>query len=121
MTCGSVRQLGDTYSSNSLKDGPQRAQQNLALSVPYRRASIYVGLPNKRGRGGSGGLFVWLISYLRFARTVLRMRVGARYYGIKCGTSHIIMSVHTATPGITPQSASTAHLNGTIEPGLAPE
>ena len=45
--CGAVRQLGDSYSSNSMKDGPQRAQQNLALSVPYRRASIYVGLPNE--------------------------------------------------------------------------
>ena len=45
--CGAVRQLGDSYTSNSLKDGPQRAQQNLALSVPYRRASIYVGLPNE--------------------------------------------------------------------------
>ena len=45
--CGAVRQLGDSYSSNSLKDGPQRAQQNLALSVPYHRASVFVGLPNE--------------------------------------------------------------------------
>ena len=45
--CGAVRQLGDAYSSNSNKDGPPRAQQNLALSVPYRRASVFVGLPNE--------------------------------------------------------------------------
>jgi len=45
--CGAVRQLGDTYSSNSNTDGPPRAQQNLALSVPYRRASVYVSLPNE--------------------------------------------------------------------------
>ena len=45
--CGAVRQLGDSYSSNSNKDGPPRAQQNLALSVPYRRASVFVGLPNE--------------------------------------------------------------------------
>ena len=45
--CGAVRQLGDSYSSNSNKDGPPRALQNLALSVPYRRASVFVGLPNE--------------------------------------------------------------------------
>ena len=42
-----ARQLGDSYSSNSNKDGPPRALQNLALSVPYRRASVFVGLPNE--------------------------------------------------------------------------
>ena len=45
--CGAVRQLGDSYSSNSNKDGPPRAQLNLALSVPYRRASVFVGVPNE--------------------------------------------------------------------------
>ena len=44
--CGAVRQLSDAYSSNSLKDGPPHAQQNLTLSVPYRRASVFVGLPD---------------------------------------------------------------------------
>lgn len=45
--CGQARQLGDTYSSNTLKDGPRDvASSNLKLTVTYNRASVYIGLPS---------------------------------------------------------------------------
>ena len=45
--CGQARQLGDTYSSNSLKDGPRDvASSNLKLTVTYNRASVFIGLPD---------------------------------------------------------------------------
>ena len=45
--CGQARQIGDTYSSNTLKDGPKAAKSDHKLSVPYQRASVYVGIPNQ--------------------------------------------------------------------------
>ena len=45
--CGQMRQLGDRYSSNNMKDGPRdQAAMNLKLSVPYQRASVFIGLPD---------------------------------------------------------------------------
>ena len=46
--CGQVRQLGDSYSSNTLKDGPRdQAAANLKLAVQYSRASVFIGLPDE--------------------------------------------------------------------------
>ena len=47
--CGQARQLGDSYSSNALKDGPKdQAAANLKLSVQYGRASVFIGLPDEQ-------------------------------------------------------------------------
>lgn len=39
-----LRQTGDKYSSNSLKDGPSMSFNS---TVPYSRASLFMGLPNE--------------------------------------------------------------------------
>ena len=44
---GQVRQLGEGYSSNNLRDGPATGSLVIKASVTYKRASLYAGLPEE--------------------------------------------------------------------------
>jgi len=43
---GALRQLGDRYSSNAMKDGPSARRLPIAYTAAYRAVSIYAALPS---------------------------------------------------------------------------
>lgn len=51
--CGQARQIGDRYSSNSLKDGARGSGNatDRMLAVPFQRASVFSGVPDVQVMG----------------------------------------------------------------------
>eukprot|EP00965_Chrysotila_dentata_P089118 2942367-Pleurochrysis_carterae.AAC.1 len=44
---GTIRQFGPEYSSDVSGDGPSGRGMSFSMTVPYSRASVYVGLPTE--------------------------------------------------------------------------